>query len=167
MARQLLLNPGFETGAFAPFWITTGTTAIVSPPDTHTGTNAAQLSSPSTGPAASISQIVLTPFNPLALLKLSFFANKRNSPKESNITADVTLLSIFPPFILPGFITIFIPAASNPTKDANEFIYYEGYSQIPVPFGITGAIVTITNGLPTSSTSTLTVDDVFLVEDVL
>lgn len=165
MATQLLINPGFEISLFP--WTPTGTAQFST--YSHTGTGAAQLTTTSGGTNAEISQFSFGPFIPGATLRLSFFATKRPEPTaNSDITASVILFSPFFPFILPG-ITISVPAAQNPSGvDIAEFDYYEGYSA-PLPLGITGALVAIRNAPPATNTtaSNLTIDDVFLVQDVL
>ncbi len=164
MARQLILNPGFEGGTLAPwFSIGDGVTTTFS----HTGTGAARLTSTAGGTPAEISQFIFSPLTAGALLRLSFSATKNPTGTEkSDITAQVTLFSLFFPFVLPGII-ITIPASQNPSGvDSVEFDYYEGYS-FPLPPGITSASVLIRNEVPTTGTSELVIDDVFLVEDVL
>lgn len=158
---QLLANPGFETGSLAP-WLSTGMVTVeTAPPDNaHTGTKSVKLESDTTT-SASISQTVLVPLLPGSSLHLSFFM-RRDKGTATNITAEVTLLTPFP---VP-FITISIPAASNPGTNKDEWEYYEGFSP-PLLLPAFGATVTITvAAVPKGADAEIFFDDIFLYNDI-
>lgn len=159
---QLLANPGFETGSLPP-WTSTGMVTVeTAPPDhAHTGTKSVKLESDTTT-SASISQTILLPLLPGSSLHLSFFM-RRDKGTATNIAADVTLLTPFP---VPGFITISIPADSNPGTNKDEWEYYEGFSP-PLLLPAIGAIVTITvAAVPKGADAEIFFDDIFLLNDI-
>ena len=166
---QLIQDPGFELSpapAFSIFWFPIappGTTAEVVTNATevpHTGTQSAFLISSYNDPVSLIQTVpVLIP--PGATLHFSFFLRRDPGASKTDITADVTLLTPFP---VPGFITISIPADSNPGTNKDEFEYYEAFSP-PLIFPATGAIVAFTVAAGGEGNEVL-LDDVFLTVDV-
>ncbi|MTI85052.1 MAG: hypothetical protein FH756_14440 [Firmicutes bacterium] len=163
MARQFILNTGFEDG-MAPWTFTLGSGVVMS--NAHTGTMSGQLNTTAgaTEPAE-VSQFVSGPFTPFSLLTFSFFAQRAAVP-ATGISAVVTLFEGVNPV---STIQILIPAAANviPPTGSNAYEYYQQSTSDPLPLGITGALVTISMAPDSLAAAQLFVDDIFLVEDIL
>ena len=155
MARQLLLNRGFENEFTG--YITQGTVSTYSD-IAYSGIKSAQLLSTSTS-IAEMSQVVFF-LPPGSSIRFSFFARRflsRDVKGTSNIRAEVNFISPFGTVIPPGIV---ISIRGHDISE-NAWNCYDGYSE--TPFGTLAAQVVIRLEPPASGTSGLLVDDLALV----
>lgn len=125
MALELLQNTSFE-GVLAP-WIpvTTGTGTVTQTTGTagttnaHTGTSFVALRGPAETDTASVTQTVILPLPPGAVLRLSFAGRipAVTAIGDTTIAANAIANGVLP------VATINIPLAANPTATLGEYEY--------------------------------------------
>jgi len=155
MAKQLLVNRGFENGLLN-FYIQ-GTVSAYRD-IAYCGTTSALLLSDPTS-IAELSQVVmfLTPGTPV---KFSFLTRKfynEDIQGVSNVRAEVNFFSALGIAIPPGIVI----AIRGRDISKTRWNYYEEYGEVPL--GTVAAQMVIRLELPTSGTSGLLVDNLSLV----
>jgi len=158
MARQLLLNRGFENGLDS--YITQGT-VLIDNDIAYSGIKSAKLLSSPTS-IAEISQLVFfvlpgTPF------RFSFFARRflcKDVKNIANIRAEVNFLSALGTTLPPGIVI----NIRGRDLIGSIWNWYDGYGE--APFGTLAAQVLIRLEPPESGTSGLLVDDLALITEV-
>lgn len=159
MAKQLLLNRGFENGL--TYYYTQGKVSDFGELAKSGIKSALLLSSPTS--VSEISQLVLF-IVPGAPVKFSFFARKfadKDVTTVSNIRAEINFLSILGTTIPPGIVI----SIRGRDLGQNAWNCYEEYGEIPL--GAVAAQVLIRLEPPASGTSGILVDDLTLVSDVV
>jgi len=159
MAKQLLLNRGFENGL--TYYDTQGKVSDFDELANSGIKSALLLSSPAS--VSEISQLVLfiVPGTPV---RFSFFARKftgKDATNVSNIRAEVNFLSILGTTIPPGIVI------SIRGRDLGQSAWhcYEEYGEVPL--GAVVAKVLIRLEPPAGGTSGILVDDLTLVSDMV
>lgn len=159
MAKQLLLNRGFENGL--TYYYTQGKVSNFDELANSGIKSVLLLSSPTL--VAEISQVVLF-LVPGAPVRFSFFARKftsKDATAVSNIRSEVNFISLLGTTVPPGIVI----SIRGRDIGQNAWHCYEEYSEVPL--GAVAAQVLIRLEPPAGGTSGILVDDLTLVSDMV